>query len=194
MKAFIILFFLMLIAVNTNAATYWVDNSHENEAGGDIGTGTEQDPYNRIAIIEKLIKPGSVHTINLVETLKPYQGGFGGKGLKYWIFKNCTVIKHGNITFSSTRSIPVAALTGEVGSKTLDISPDFNQNEYRYYNDGTKIILTRPFRLGVKKDQGISFVNNKARINTKTIPVKKDLNTRTSNLSGIYETIEVKSK
>ncbi len=191
MKKFIILFFLMLIAVNANAATYWVDNSRENELQGDIGTGIEKDPYNKIAIVEKLITAGSEHEINLVGSLKPYQGGFGGHALKHWIFKNCTVTKHEKVypvMFTSTRSIPVASLTGADGANILDISDDFDQSEYRYYNDGTNIILTRPFTLGAKKDQGILFVEKKARINTSTIPTKKDLESRLTTLSVTLDT------
>ncbi len=192
MKTLFILFFFMIITINSNAETYWVDNSRENEAGGDIGTGIEEDPYNKISIVEKLITAGSDHEINIVGSMKPYQGGFGGHALKHWIFKNCKVIKHETKTkkviFTATRSIPVTALTGEPGAKALDISPYFKQGEYRYVIADGKVTLTRPFKLGVKKDQGISFVEKKARINTSTIPTKKDLESRLTTLSATLDT------
>ncbi len=141
-------------------AEYWIDNSRENEDMTAMGTGTKQDPFNMVSSVEKIIVPGSAHTVHLEGTNKPYKGGFGGKGLKRWIFRNCTIVKHETIdkkvTFSATRTLPISALTGDP-VRDARLFRRLRMEGKRLYRDGDNLVLTNPFQLGRHHRKGFIF-------------------------------------
>ena len=164
---------------------YWVDNSRENEAGSDIGTGSEADPFNNTQMVEDHITPLSSHTIHLIGTNKPYQGGLGGFALRSWIFENCTVTYHETDTlkvlFVSSRSIPVAVLDGTLPIKTK-IFKKFKMKNRRFVLDGDKLVIVRPVYLKEKANNGFQYdkVKNKVILDIDKLPKKEDVITRKS--------------
>ncbi len=161
-------------------AEYWVDNSRENEEMTAMGTGTEQDPFNMVRSVEKIIVPGAAHTIHLEGTNKPYKGGLGGQDLKSWYFMHCTVVKHETatkkVTFTACRTVPINLMTGMSNMKTMTIEGKFRMGEYRFIKDGNHLLLTRPDKLGDNADDGFSY-DEKTKvltIDTDAVPVKED--------------------
>jgi len=159
---------------------YWVDNSRENEDGSDIGIGSEKDPFNSIRMVEDLIIPLSKHTIHLIGTNRPYQGGLGGFGLKSWIFENCTIKLHETdklkVVYVTCRTIPVAALDGTLAVKS-DIFKNYKMNNRRFILDGNQLVLTRPVYLKGKVNEGFTLdkVLNKVTLDIAKLPTKTDL-------------------
>ncbi len=169
---------------------YWVDNARENEAGSDIGVGSEADPFNSIRMVEDIITPLSSHDINLIGTNKPYQGGLGGFALRSWIFENCTVTYHETDTkkvlFVSSRSIPVAVLDGTLPIKTK-IFKKFKMKNRRFFLDGDQLVLVRPVYLKGKANAGFKYEKdkNKITLDVDKLPKKEDVVERKATLDKI---------
>ena len=179
-KQIIAIALTLLCAGSVWGAEYWINNSPD----GVTGTGTEKDPYSRVALLEAVIVPGSIHAIHLVGTNKPYEGGLGGYALKGWIFKNCAVIKDetkGTVLFYSTRTIPISLMSGLTANKTLDIHPKFNMDNRRFIRDGDNLLLSRPEYLGDNADDGFAFNSETCvmTLNVDLIPKKNDVDTDT---------------
>lgn len=204
MKKRIIMTILLccLWAGNAWGGEYWVDNSIEltitsvDETTHEItetvlpeGKGAKDDPFSKIKSLEAVVTPGSVHTINLIGTDTPYEGGLGGHGLKKWIFWGCVIVKHedaGKVLFYSTRTIPSSALSGLTSVKTLHVNNKFRADNYRFVRDGTDLKLIRPDRLGEKQDDGFSYdaATSQLTINTITVPTVSDVSaTKTVEVS-----------
>ena len=177
-KPIISIIIALLWAGSAWGAEYWVNNSSDVITG----TGTEKDPYSRVALLEMAILPANIHTIHLVGTNKPYKGGLGGYGLALWFFGNCTIVKDetkGEVLFYSTRTFPIYALLGLASIKTLDIPPEFKMDTRRFIRDGDNLLLSRPEYLGDEADDGFAF-NSETKVmtlNVDLIPKKGDTDT-----------------
>lgn len=149
-------------------AEYWVDNEslykkivkfektngrpptviEQNAINNVKRDGSIGNPFISISELGNVVEAGSSHTIHLIGSKKPYQGGLGGRSLNQWVYGNCVIVKDETIdpvVFYSTRTILSGQLAVTNGKMIIKVPNGFDIEKYRFKKDGSSnMTLTRP--------------------------------------------------